>query len=70
MTNTKTLILSGLMIVLPTVLIFILNITFEKPFDSIFPFFAGIAFGAGFFIFAKALAERKNKQGNIVKPGA
>ena len=70
MTNTKTLILSGLMIVLPAVLIFILNNEFEKPYDSIISFLAGIAFGAGFLIFAKALSERKNKKENIVNPKA
>ena len=58
---TKIIIISGLMIIISFVVVFVWDNTFERPYDSLLDFIAGIVFGAGIILFAKALSERRSK---------
>jgi hypothetical protein len=58
MTKRITILISGLMIVLPMLTIFLLEDNQAKHGESILDFFAGIVFGAGIVIFAKAISKK------------
>jgi hypothetical protein len=60
MTKRITVLISILMIVLPVLVIFLMEDNQAKHGESIIDFFAGIVFGAGIMIFAKAISEKTN----------
>jgi len=60
MTKRITIFISILMIVLPILVIFLMEDNQAKYGESIIDFCAGIAFGAGIMIFAKAISKKTN----------
>jgi hypothetical protein len=58
MAKRITIFISILMIVLPILVIFLMEDNQAKHSESIFDFFAGIVFGAGIVIFAKAISKK------------
>jgi len=59
MTKRITIYISVLMIVLPLLVIFLMEDNQAKLNESIIDFIAGIVFGAGMMIFAKAISNKK-----------
>lgn len=58
---TKAIIFPSLMIIISFVVVFIWDNTFERPYDSLLSFIAGIVFGVGVIFLSKAISERKDK---------
>ncbi len=49
------------MIIISFVVVFVWDNTFERPYDSLLSFIAGIVFGGGVMLLSKALSERRKK---------